>query len=317
MMSELHVVVGAGQVGTPLALELLSRGHRVRMIRQSAREALPGVELVRADLADAAAVREATAGATAIYHCANPRYFAKLWEEVLPKWTESLLAGAAASGARLVVLDNVYAFGDLKGQPLNEDAPMRPSSRKGAIRARVAERMMSAHAKGEAKVVIGRASDFFGPGGTLTYFGDQFWPSVLKGKPAFALTDWGVVHTFHYIPDVVAGLATLGAAPADVYGRWWMLPCHLPFVTHELARQLASAAGQELKTMRLPGFMIPVLGLFIKELPEFREMMYQWESVFEMDDRQFRTRFPNQSPTPMEQAIPATVAWARERYGQV
>ena len=33
------------------------------------------------------------------------------------------------------------------------------------------------------------------------------------------------VHTYHYIPDVAAGLMTLGCADSDVYGRPWMLPC--------------------------------------------------------------------------------------------
>lgn len=70
-MLALHVVVGAGQIGTPLAQRLLADGHRVRVLRQSARSEAPGIEVVQVDLSDAAAVRKATEGAAVIYHCAN------------------------------------------------------------------------------------------------------------------------------------------------------------------------------------------------------------------------------------------------------
>lgn len=176
----------------------------------------------------------------------------------------------------------------MKGKPLNEDATMQPSSKKGAVRARVAQRFMEAHAKGEAKVVIGRASDFYGPGATKSYFGDQFWPSVLAGKPAFVLGNVDSPHTYHYIPDVVAGLAALGTAPDDALGRWWMLPCQPAPISRELGRRLVSAVGREYRTRQLPLFLFPLVGLFIKELPELREMLYQWDTPFVMDDRRFR-----------------------------
>ena len=35
-MSELHVVLGAGQVGAKVAEELVARGYRVRIVRRSA-----------------------------------------------------------------------------------------------------------------------------------------------------------------------------------------------------------------------------------------------------------------------------------------
>ncbi len=315
-MSALHVVVGAGQVGVPLAQRLLADGHQVRMLRHSAREAVPGAELLRVDLADAPAVRKATEGAAVIYHCANPDYFTALWARLLPIWTESLIGAASASGARLVVLDNVYPFGDLKGKPLNEDATMQPSSKKGTIRAQVAERFMAAHAKGEAKVVIGRASDFYGPGATKSYFGDQFWPSVLAGKPAYALGSLESLHTYHYIPDVVAGLAALGNEAADVTGSWWMLPCQPAVTPRALGLRLAAAAAKEYRSKQLPLFLFPLMGLFIKELPELREMLYQWDSPFVMDDRKFRARFPEVLPMEPEAALRATAAWAVTHYAK-
>lgn len=51
--SELHVVVGAGQVGVPLAARLAARGHRVRVVRRGAPvPGLRGVEWARGDVTD-------------------------------------------------------------------------------------------------------------------------------------------------------------------------------------------------------------------------------------------------------------------------
>jgi nucleoside-diphosphate-sugar epimerase len=313
-MTQLHVVFGAGQIGRPLAERLVAQGHRVRLVRNSSSGALAGTEVVKADLSDAASVRAAAAGATAIYHCANPPYFAKLWDEQLPRWTENLIAGAAAAKARLVVLDNVYPFGDLQGRPLNEDAPMRPTSKKGEARARAAQQFLDAHARGDVRVVIGRGSDFWGPGGVLTYFGDQFWPSVLAGKPARTLCDWTTPHTYHYIPDVVAGLVALGNAGDEVTGRWWMLPCQPAVASSAMAERLGEAAGLTIRLAPMPRALISVLGIFIKALPELMEMNYQWQRPFVMDDSRFRAAFPSVVLENVEVAAKATVDWARAHY---
>lgn len=315
-MSQLHVIFGSGQIGVPLAQRLVAQGHRVRVLRNASSGAITGVEVVKGNLADAASVRDACAGATAVYHCANPPYLTKVWNELLPTWTANLIAGAGAAKARLVVLDNVYAFGDLNGRPLNEDAPMRPTSRKGEIRARVAQQLFDAHARGDVRVVVGRGSDFWGPGSTQTYFGDQFWPSVFAGKPARILGDWTTPHTYHYIPDVVAGLAALGEAGDDVTGRWWMLPCQPAVSSLAMVERLGKAAGLEIRTAPTPRLLISVLGIFMPMLPELMEMDYQWQRPFVMDDSRFRAAFPAVLPEDVTVAASATVKWAREHYAR-
>src|SRR5918995_1334007 len=86
----------------------------------------------------------------------------------------------------------------------------------------------------------GRASDFYGPGGVLTPLGDFFWPRVLSGRTVYSPFPLDGIHTYHYIPDVAAGLATLGCAERDVYGRPWMLPCAPAGTLRELVVRLAT-----------------------------------------------------------------------------
>jgi nucleoside-diphosphate-sugar epimerase len=313
--NDYHVVVGAGQIGPTLARLLTARNARVRLVRRASASPVDGIDVVQADLGDRASLAAATANASVIYHCANPRYLATEWAALLPVWTENLIAAAGRAKARLVVLDNVYAFGDLNGQPLDERAPYNPCSKKGEVRARVARRLDEAHAHGDARVVVGRASDFWGPRGTLTYFGDQFWPRAFKGKPVQTLGNVSTPHTYHYIPDVAAGLATLGSAPESVAGQWWMLPCQPPASFTEMAARLGRASDLVIRSTPVPGFMLPVLGLFIRELPDLREMLYQWDQPFVMNDGKYRAAFPDVQLTGTDDAAAATVAWARRHYG--
>ena len=69
---ELHVMVGAGQVGDKLARILLSQGRRVRMVRRGQSEGPEGVEWARGDITDRAFADEAFRGAAVILQLRQP-----------------------------------------------------------------------------------------------------------------------------------------------------------------------------------------------------------------------------------------------------
>jgi nucleoside-diphosphate-sugar epimerase len=312
MDNGLHVIFGAGQVGAPLAQHLAQAGHRVRIARRSS-GTLSGIDVVSGDAADPDFCTRATAGAATVYHCINPPYDAKVWAELVPRYLDNLIAAAGRAKARLVVLDNVYMLGAANGRRLSEETPMNPRSRKGGTRARAAARLFDAHRRGDVMATSGRASDFYGPGGTLTGLGDFFWPRALGGKTAYSPYPLDAVHTYHYIPDVAAGLATLGTAPDDVYGRPWMLPCAPAESMRQLLARLERVLGRRLAVSRIPRVVLKLAGVFMPVMREVDEMLYQWDEPFIVDDRQFRKRFHSQ-PTNVDDAAAATVAWANEHY---
>ena len=167
---------------------------------------------------DPEACRRVVDGAAAVYHCMNPRYDTRVWEAELPRIQENLVAAAGKAGARLVVLDNLYAVGRTGGRAMDETTPASPCSRKGAIRARLAASLQEAVRRGDVRAVTGRASDFFGPGGVMTAFGERFWTRLFAGKGAEVLGNPETPHTYHFIPDVAAGLAALGEAGDEASG---------------------------------------------------------------------------------------------------
>src|SRR5689334_21960019 len=71
----MHVIVGAGAVGSSTAVKLAEAGERVRLItRSGSGPAHTDIERVAADASDAAALSRLSKDAVAIYNCANPPY---------------------------------------------------------------------------------------------------------------------------------------------------------------------------------------------------------------------------------------------------
>lgn len=306
----LHVVLGAGQIGTLVAERLVARGHRVRQVRRSPGVPVAGAELVNGDVADPRFAADACLGATAVYHCVNPKYHT--WARDLEPLALGAIHGAAAAGARLVVLDNLYPYGPSPDRPFTERSPIRPGSKKGALRARIRDHFLDAHARGALSVAIGRAGDFFGPGIVESWFGDRHWKRVLTGKPSECLGDPDQPHSYSFSLDVADGLVTLGARD-EALGREWLLP-HPPAHSHrQLAAALGARLGLEVRTTRMPLWLIRAIGVFSPVMRELPEMAYQWQAPFVVDDSAFRTTF-GVAATPLATAIDRTAAWVRAHY---
>lgn len=315
MNKELHVVFGAGQIGVMLAEILLASGKRVRLVKRKNSKTPAGIELMLGDAGDATFCRKACSDAKVVYHCINPEYSARVWEIMLQPIMENLISAAGSIGARLVVLDNLYMLGRTWGKPMNENTPSNPCSKKGEIRARVAELLFEAHSQGKVDVVCGRAADFYGPRGTHTHFGDYFWKPVLAGKTMITPVNFNIIHTYHYIPDVAQGLATLGCADKSILSGQpiWMLPCQAAVTTREVVKRFETYLGKVVQIKTMPKWLLKPFGMFFPIMSELGEMNYQWDEPFIVDDSKFRTHF-DYFPLSVEEAARLTVEWAKEVY---
>lgn len=310
---KLHVVLGAGQIGPLVADRLLKAGHRVRLVRRGASASGPsGAELRSVDLADPAAAAEVMTGAEVVYHCVTPAY--ERWGELLLPLQRGILEGARRAAAHLVVLDNLYAYGRAPGGQMDERSPIAPCSKKGELRAQAAALLLSARDRGELPVTIGRASDFIGPGATLaSIFGERFWQRVMSGKSGECFGDPDAPHSYSYVDDVAAGLVTLGTDPR-ARGQVWHLPVNAAEPTRRLIARVGEHLGRGLTTSRVPTWALRMMGWFVPVVGELVEMTYQWEGPFVVDDAKFRGTF-GYGATPWDQALPPTVAWAKDRFG--
>lgn len=306
---DLHVVLGVGPLGRATAAALRAEGRRVRMVNRSGSMQAPlaGVELCPADVTQPAAVREVTAGATAVYMCAQPAYHR--WPEEFPPLMRAVLEGVARSGARLIFGDNTYMYGPVAG-PLHEDLPMAATTRKGRARAQVAQMVLDADAAGSVPAAIGRASDFFGPWVTNSLYGDRVFGPALQGKAAQMAGKIDIPHTASYIGDFGRALALLGTHDAAL-GQIWHIPSNRPTITQrEFVKLIFDELGAPVKVSTMGKTMLRLGGLFIPAAREIVEMMYEFEEPFVLDSSKFERTFGT-AATPLPEAIRATLDWYR------
>ena len=308
-MNELHVVFGTGPLGLAVMRELRGRGKHVRMINRSGRVRFDKdlqTEVGGIDAADPARTREVCEGAAVVYHCVGLPY--PRWIE-FPSIAAGIVEGAASAGARLVYADNLYAYGPVDG-PMTEDLPLSATTRKGRIRAGIAQLLMNAHNAGKIRVAIGRGSDFFGPFATAAaMMGSRVFGRALGGKSAQALSDPDRLHTYTFIDDFGKALVTLGEREVAL-GEVWHVPSAPATTTRRFVEKVYGVLGKRTKLSVAPRFAIALLARLDENVRELREMLYQFERDFVMDSHRFESTFGAQ-PTPLDESIRLTLDWYR------
>jgi nucleoside-diphosphate-sugar epimerase len=300
----MHIILGAGgAIGTPLAAELVARQQRVHAVSRRA-AATAGVEAVRADLNDPDDVRQVVAEGSTVYLLAGLKYDRRVWQEQWPRIMRNVVQACSAKGARLVFFDNVYLYGRVDG-PMTEATAVRPTSRKGEIRAAIVDFLQNEMAAGRITAAIARAADFYGPHADKTSaLSILVFQRLAAGKSAQVLVDPDRTHSYSYTLDCAKALYLLASAD-DAFGQAWHLPTAHPALTGRgLIDLAAKALGVAPRISTLPAWMIKSTGLVVPMMRELAEMLYQNDSDYLFDSSKFERRFAF-TPTPYADGIRA------------
>jgi nucleoside-diphosphate-sugar epimerase len=300
----LHVILGAGgAIGTPLAAELCARQQRVRAVSRRG-AATAGAEAVRADLNDADEVLKAVPEGSTVYLLAGLKYDRRVWQEQWPRIMRNVVRACSQKGARLIFFDNVYLYGRVDG-PMTEQTRVRPSSRKGEIRAAIVDVLQNEMAAGRITAAIARAADFYGPHADRTSpLSILVFQRLAAGKSAQVLVDPDRKHSYSYTVDCAKALSLLAGAD-DAFGQAWHLPTAHPALTgREVIDLAAKALGVAPRVSVLPAWMMKASGLVVPMMRELAEMLYQNDSDYLFDSSKFERRFAF-TPTPYADGIAA------------
>jgi nucleoside-diphosphate-sugar epimerase len=307
----LHVILGGGgAIGTPLVPELLARRRRVRVVSRRG-TAADGAEAASADLNEAAEVLRAVDPGSTVYLVAGLQYDIRAWREQWPRIMRNVVAACESKGARLIFFDNVYAYGAVDG-PMTEETPVRPSSRKGEVRAEIAGFLQDEMAAGRITASIARAADFYGPHSEKTSVpGILVFPKLAAGKSAQVFVTADTKHSYSYTLDCAKALCLLAEAE-DAYGQVWHLPTARPPLTgREFVQLVAEVLGVPPRLSVIPAWAIKTAGLVMPMMRELGEMLYQNERDYVFDSTKFERRF-DFTPTPYAEGIGATAAGAKQ-----
>jgi nucleoside-diphosphate-sugar epimerase len=301
----LHVIVGKGPVGTTTAEVLADRGHSVRVLSRSGGRSSETVEHRQVDATDAGAVTAAARGAAALYNAVNPEYHR--WATDWPPVAAALLTAAERTGAVLVTMSNLYAYGRPSG-PMTPDSPLAATDTKGRVRARMWLDALAAHEAGRARVTEARAADFVGPQvpGDNSHLGRQV-AAVRKGRRAWVIGDPDAPRTWAYLPDVAVTLATLGTDERSL-GRAWHVPSAPPRSQRQALGDLAAAMNvPAVPVSGIPWPGVRAVGVVVPMMREIAAMRHQFDQEFVIDASATTATF-GIAATPWDEVVRATVA---------
>ncbi|WP_086826943.1 NAD-dependent epimerase/dehydratase family protein [Allokutzneria sp. NRRL B-24872] len=295
----LHVIVGAGAVGSAVARQLADAGEDVRLLtRRGGGPEHARIERVLTDATDAEALARQAKSAVAIYNCAGPAYHR--WPTDWPPLVVALVRAAEATGAVLLTTGNLYGYGQVDA-PMTEDLPVRPNSVKGQIRAELWAQQLTAHEAGRIRTAEVRGSDFLGAN-TLSPFSAVVLPKVVAGRRASVPADLDAPHSWTYVGDVARTLIAV-AADEKAWGRPWHAPTPPPVSMRELAVRTAKLAGAPAaRIARMPAIALRLAGFFTPAAREMVEVQYQLQRPFVVDSSAAEQAF-GITPTPTEDAL--------------
>ncbi len=208
MSARVLVLGAAGRLGHTAAEVFRDAGWTVASLVRpgSAARAPADTEVVEVHALDHAAVGEAARGADVVLHALNPPYTD--WSRLALPLAYSAITAAETAGATLLFPGNLYNYGSPLPPVIDENTPVRPSSRKGQLRVAIEDRMAEAAERG-ARIVILRAGDFYG-GGRGSWFDLVLAKEIGRGRLTYP-GPLDLLHEWAYLPDLASTLPRLAA----------------------------------------------------------------------------------------------------------
>jgi nucleoside-diphosphate-sugar epimerase len=293
----LHVIVGAGPVGSATAKLLADSGEQVRLVtRSGSGPEHPGIERLAANATDADRLTELANGAHALYNCASPLYHR--WLTDWPPLAQALLTAAERSAAVLVTASNLYGYGLVDG-PINGTTPLAATHPKLRLRAQMWLDAQAAHEAGRIRATEVRASDYIEANSVFSFV---LTKPLLAGKRAYVPANLDAPHSWTSIADVARLLVTV-ATQESAWGQAWLVPTDPPLTLRQLSARFTDLVGAPApKLSAVPYSVQWTAGLFSPLLRELRTTRYQWDRPFTLDSTLTERTF-ELAPTAIETAL--------------
>ncbi|WP_294255356.1 NAD-dependent epimerase/dehydratase family protein [uncultured Sphingomonas sp.] len=308
MTERTALILGAtGGIGGAMRQRLLAGGWRVKALTRRPLPLLEGCEQILGDAMDADAVRAAARDAAVIVHAVNPPGY-RNWAKLVLPMIENSIAAAQAAAARIVLPGTVYNYGPDAFPGIDEDAPQRPRTRKGAIRVALEERLRDAATHGPAKVLIVRAGDYFGPGAANNWFGQAMVTPGTRPRVIRMPGKRGIGHQWAYLPDVAETMAQLLDQPAlPAFARFHM-DGHWDADGQQMAETIARVLGDPAVPIRpLPWWQLRLAALAMTTPRELMEMRYLWQQPIRLRNARLVATLGGEPRTPLLDAVAATL----------
>ncbi|MGM7703203.1 SDR family NAD(P)-dependent oxidoreductase [Pseudalkalibacillus sp. Hm43] len=304
------LVLGAtGGMGYAIVSELNQRGIKtVAFARnQSKLEKLFGtysfVECVVGDVFQKEQMITVASGVDVIFHAINIPYHR--WEEDQPTIVRNIVDTAKQTGAKLAMVDNIYAYGRGDGSLVQETTPKRPHTKKGKIRLELEHMAFKAN----VPVLVAHFPDYYGPNAENTFI-HFLLKDVLQNKRASYVGNTAIAREFLYTPDGARAIVELSLRE-DAYGQNWNIPSAGSISGEDILQTVRELTGYEKKVSVVTKNMIRMVGLFNPQMRELTEMMYLNEQPVVLSGHKFESKVGPVPKTPYRKGLEQTIEFMK------
>jgi nucleoside-diphosphate-sugar epimerase len=300
MSARIFVLGAAGRLGHKAAQAFRDAGWTVTsLVRPGSAERAPAeTEIVEIHAADHAAVGNAARGTDVVLHALNPPYAE--WSRLALPLAYSAIAAAETAGATLLFPGNLYNYGSPLPAAIDENTPMRPSSRKGQVRVAIEDRIAEATERGVRTIIV-RAGDFYG-GGRGSWFDLVLAKEITRGRITYPGPP-EVAHEWAYLPDFASTLLRL-AAIRETLPQFasFGFPGHA-VTGHEFTAAIARGMRGKLETKRMTWWLIHALRPVVPLCRELSEIAYLWNEPHRIDGAKLGAAIGAIPHTPLDLAV--------------
>ncbi len=303
----MQTILGSGgAIAIALAKELKNYTDKIRLVARHPQKIHEEDEIFVADLLNKSLVNDAVKGSEIVYLTAGLKYSSKIWKNDWPVIMQNVIDACLANKAKLVFFDNVYMYAPETVKHMTEDNLIAPATRKGKVRAQIAEMLLNATKNNGLTAIITRSADFYGKNASTGILNLSVIENYKKNKKAFWQSDINKIHSFTYVADAAKAVALLGNTP-DAYNQVWHLPTsHERWTGKEFIEYIAEQMNVKPRYYILSKFLITLLGIFSTSIKELEEMQYQNDREYYFDSSKFEKKF-SIKPTNYKEGIKESI----------
>jgi nucleoside-diphosphate-sugar epimerase len=281
--------------------------------------AASGIEIVRGDLRDAAAVQAAVAGVDVVYHVAaiyrSAGVAAETYRAINRTAVGQIVEAAAAAGVQRVVhCSTVGVHGDVEHPPANEDSPLKPGDIYQVTKLEGEELARETASRRGIELTIVRPSGIYGPGDRRLL---KLFRNVLRRFPI--LGSGQIYYHLTYIDDLVEGFRLCGEHPAAA-GRTYILAGGEVTTLVDVMKLIAEQGRVRPPTLHLPVWPFWLAGAACEaicvplgiEPPIYRRRVDFFTKSRAFDISRARTEIGYAPRVGLREGIARTLAWYRE-----
>ena len=263
----------------------------------------PKVSIFVGDVLNEYQLNEAVSGVDVIFHAASFPY--QEWEEKHVKCIDLLIQIASKHHAKLALVDNIYAYGRQKENPVLENALKNPHTKKGKIRLEMEKRLMNS----EVPSLIVHLPDLYGPNANTTIFSGVL-QSVVQRKNAYFVGDMTLPREYIHTFDAAKAMVDL-ALREDTFNQNWNIPSTHPITGQELLSLIREIDGYEKNFKSVKRGMIRFLSIFSPFMRELLEMIYLTEEPLLLSGDKYEKAVGPLPKTPYQEGLKETIQWMK------